>query len=125
MGWESAGTRTDGWVETEATILWCRQTAMSSLRSSMVTSDGFLEVPEYRVGFEYRTGSRAYTGTYVAHSAQNIGSTLTIAYDPRRPDRNTAGSSRGAPWLRIAAWAIGLGLAALVAWSGFPRCLPF
>jgi hypothetical protein len=108
--------RTDGWVETEATIISCKQTVFSSLQSSAVSSDGYYELLDYTVTFRYSVAHKSFKGKYKAYSEQAIGSTLTIAYDPLRPHKNTGADLVLTPWIRIVAWTIGAGFAALAIW---------
>ena len=116
--------RQDGWVEIEATIISCKRTLLSSIRSQGITGEGFFEPPEYTVEFSYAVASEVFAGKYVAHSEQVVGSTLTIAYDPRKPGWNTGSNSKPL-WVRVAAWTSGVGIAALAIWLGFSDVPPF
>ena len=121
---ESLG-RLDGWVETEATITSCKRTLLSSVRGTGMTDDRLFEPPEYTVAFRYTVDGRTFDGRYAAYSDQAIGSTLTIAYDPKKPGRNTGSDLKQNLRIRIFVWSIGLGLAALAAWLGFADVPPF
>ncbi len=113
--------RPDGWIETEATIISCKETLGSSLRFLIVISDGYDQPPDYIVVFRYVVDQQSFTGRYEAHSEQAIGNTLTIAYDPLKPSKNTGTDLLYRPWIRIIAWTIGAGLAALAAYLGLPN----
>ena len=115
--------RPDGWIETDATIISCKETLGSSLRGATVSNDGYLPPPDYVVVFRYVVAKLSFTGKYEAHSEQAIGSTLTIAYDPVEPSKNTGTGLVYRPWIRIIVWTIGVGLAALAAYLGFPNFL--
>lgn len=124
MDRKGSSSRSDGWIETEATIVSCKRTLLSSIRSQGNTGEGLFEPPEYTVEFSYTVARKVFSGKYVAHSEQAVGSTLTIAYDPRKPSRNTASGSKPF-WVRVVAWAVGVGIAALATWLGFSDVSPF
>ena len=105
--------RADGWIETEATIISCKQTLGSWLSSGVIRSDGYDQAPDYTVVFRYTVAQQAFTGKYQVHSEQAIGSTVTIAYDPRRPMRNTGTDLVYKPWVKVLAWALATGGVAL------------
>ena len=125
MDRKESSTRSDGWIETEATIVSCKRILLSSIRGQGITGEGFFEPPEYTVEFSYAVAREVFSGKYVAHSEQAMGSTLTIAYDPTKPSQNTGSNLIRKPWVRIVAWAAGVGLAALAIWLDFSDVPPF
>ena len=124
MDRKESSSRSDGWIETEATIVSCKRTLLSSIPGQGITGEGYFEPPEYTVEFSYAVAREVFSGKYVAHSEQAVGSTLTIAYDPRKPNQNTGSNSKPF-WVRIAAWLAGVGIAALAIWLGFSDVPPF
>jgi hypothetical protein len=84
----------------------------------VVQSDGYDLLPEYTVVFRYIVAQHAFTGKYQVHSEQAIGSTLTIAYDPIRPKRNTGTDLVYKPWVRVLAWTLAAGGVALAIYLG-------
>ena len=86
---EAEIARQDSWVETEATIISCKPRVFSLAGDAVPIFAQDIPAPEYTVTFRYVVAHRAFTGRYRTQSEQEVGTTLTIAYDPLRPGRNT------------------------------------